>query len=77
VAGTFGDKHLLHPDDRRGPRADVRYILQKVYDQGDIYFGQYEGYYCVGCERFYRESELEEGKCPDHGTVPEFRQESN
>lgn len=55
----------------------VRYILQKVYDQGDIYFGQYEGYYCVGCERFYRESELEEGKCPDHGTIPEFRQESN
>jgi len=55
----------------------VRSILQKVYDDGDIYFGEYEGYYCVGCERFYRESELVDGKCPDHHTVPETRKESN
>ncbi|MBN1829753.1 MAG: methionine--tRNA ligase [Deltaproteobacteria bacterium] len=55
----------------------VRAILQKVYDQGDIYFGEYEGFYCVGCERFYRESELVGGKCPDHQTVPEHRKESN
>jgi methionyl-tRNA synthetase len=55
----------------------VRYILQKVYDSGDIYFGQYEGYYCVGCERFYMEKELIEGKCPDHQTKPEYRKESN
>ena len=55
----------------------VRYILQKVYDAGDIYFGQYEGYYCVGCERFYMEKELVEGKCPDHQTKPEHRKESN
>ncbi len=52
-------------------------ILQKVYDQGDIYFGSYEGYYCVGCERFYMEKELVDGKCPDHQTEPEFRKESN
>ncbi|NQU02814.1 MAG: methionine--tRNA ligase [Syntrophaceae bacterium] len=55
----------------------VKSILQKVYDAGDIYFGEYEGFYCVGCERFYRESELEEGKCPDHRTLPEHRKESN
>jgi len=55
----------------------VRGILQKVYDAGDIYFGQYEGYYCVGCERFYMEKELVEGKCPDHQTKPEHRKESN
>jgi methionyl-tRNA synthetase len=55
----------------------VRYILQKVYDSGDIYFGQYEGYYCVGCERFYMEKELVDGKCPDHQTPPEHRKESN
>jgi len=56
---------------------NVRYILQKVYDSGDIYFGEYEGYYCVGCERFYMEKELVEGKCPDHQTKPQYRKESN
>jgi len=55
----------------------VRRILQKVYDAGDIYFGSYEGFYCVGCERFYTEKELAEGKCPDHQTEPEHRKESN
>ncbi len=55
----------------------VRNILQKVYDAGDIYFGQYEGYYCVGCERFYMEKELVDGLCPDHQTKPEHRKESN
>jgi len=55
----------------------VRDILQKVYDTGDIYFGAYEGFYCVGCERFYMEKELVDGKCPDHQTEPEHRKESN
>jgi methionyl-tRNA synthetase len=55
----------------------VRNILQKVYDSGDIYFGAYEGFYCVGCERFYMEKELVDGKCPDHQTKPEHRKESN
>jgi methionyl-tRNA synthetase len=57
--------------------ANVRHILQKVYDSGDIYFGHYEGHYCVGCERFYMEKELMDGCCPDHQSKPEFRQESN
>ena len=55
----------------------VQEILQRVYDKGDIYFGEYGGYYCTGCERFLTEKELVDGKCPDHGTVPEFVQEQN
>jgi methionyl-tRNA synthetase len=55
----------------------VRNILQKVYDAGDIYFGAYEGIYCIGCERFYMEKELVDGLCPDHQTKPEHRKESN
>jgi len=55
----------------------VRLILKKVYDAGDIYFGKYEGYYCIGCERFYTEKELVNGLCPDHKTAPEYREESN
>ena len=55
----------------------VQSILQTVYDKGDIYFGEYAGYYCIGCERFITESELEDGKCPDHHKEPEFRKEKN
>jgi len=55
----------------------VQMILQKVYDAGDIYFGHYEGHYCVGCERFYMEKELVDGLCPDHQCAPEYRHESN
>ncbi|HOF05462.1 MAG TPA: methionine--tRNA ligase [Syntrophales bacterium] len=55
----------------------VQMILQKVYDAGDIYFGHYEGHYCVGCERFYMEKELVDGLCPDHQCEPEHRKESN
>jgi methionyl-tRNA synthetase len=57
--------------------AVVKMILQKIYDQGDIYFHEYEGQYCFGCERFYTERELVDGKCPDHQTKPEIIKESN
>ena len=57
--------------------AVVKSILQKIYDQGDIYFSEYEGKYCFGCERFYTERELVDGKCPDHQTEPEIIKESN
>ncbi|MGE0084877.1 MAG: methionine--tRNA ligase [Desulfococcaceae bacterium] len=52
-------------------------ILQKIYDAGDIYFSEYEGKYCFGCERFYADRELVDGKCPDHETEPEIIKESN
>ena len=55
----------------------VSRILQKIYDAGDIYFSEYEGQYCFGCERFYTERELVDGKCPDHETAPETIKESN
>lgn len=55
----------------------VRHILQKVHEAGDIYFSSYEGLYCVGCERFYVERELVEGKCPQHDRPPILRQEEN
>lgn len=57
--------------------AVVQHVLQKIYDQGDIYFSEYEGLYCFGCERFYTERELVEGKCPDHQSAPEVIRESN
>ena len=55
----------------------VRSILSRVNDNGDIYFSEYEGLYCFGCERFYTERELVDGKCPDHLTEPEVIKESN
>lgn len=55
----------------------VRKILQLVHQKGDIEFREYEGLYCVGCERFLIERELVEGKCPDHGTEPERIKEKN
>ncbi|MBW2589908.1 MAG: methionine--tRNA ligase [Deltaproteobacteria bacterium] len=57
--------------------AVVEKILQKIYDSGDIYFSEYEGLYCFGCERFYTQRELVDGKCPDHETTPEVIKESN
>jgi methionyl-tRNA synthetase len=55
----------------------VKQVMQKIYDSDDIYFSEYEGLYCYGCERFYTERELVDGKCPDHETAPETIQESN
>jgi methionyl-tRNA synthetase len=55
----------------------VQRVLQQIYDSGDIYFGEYGGYYCFGCERFYTEKELRGGKCPDHQKEPTFIQEKN
>ncbi|MCU0591404.1 MAG: methionine--tRNA ligase [Desulfobacterales bacterium] len=55
----------------------VRRVLQAIYDAGDIYFSEYEGLYCFGCERFYTERELVDGKCPDHQSEPETIREAN
>ncbi|MDO5440740.1 MAG: methionine--tRNA ligase [Erysipelotrichaceae bacterium] len=45
----------------------VQKIFQQLYDQGDIYKGSYEGWYCTPCESFWTESQLVDGKCPDCG----------
>ena len=55
----------------------VQLVLQKIHDSGDIYFSEYEGLYCYGCERFYGERELVDGKCPDHQVAPEPIRETN
>ena len=61
----------------------VQEILRSIHDKGDIYFDEYSGYYCVGCERFYTEKELskgssgEERKCPQHQTELNIITEKN
>jgi len=57
--------------------AVVKHILQTVYDRGDIYFDEYSGLYCTGCERFLIERELVDGKCPDHLVEPKEITEQN
>ena len=55
----------------------VQDILRKVYEKGDIYFDEYIGLYCIGCERFYTEKELIDGKCPQHDKPLETITEKN
>ena len=57
--------------------AVVQQILQKVYDSGDIYFDEYTGLYCQGCERYLTEKELVDGNCPDHQKPPKEIAEQN
>jgi len=52
-------------------------LWQKLVEAGDIYKATYKGLYCVGCETFYKEKDLEEGKCPVHGTIPQEIEEEN
>src|SRR5207247_3102312 len=55
----------------------VQDFLQRIYDNGDVYQDVYAGFYCYGCEAFKTEAELVDGKCPDHGTEPEWLEEKN
>jgi methionyl-tRNA synthetase len=55
----------------------VQTILQALHDRGEIYFGKYGGHYCFGCERFYTEKEIVDGKCPDHQTPLTYIEEEN
>ncbi|HFC76671.1 MAG TPA: methionine--tRNA ligase [Candidatus Moranbacteria bacterium] len=55
----------------------IQIALQKLYNQGIIYKGEYEGMYCVGCEQFKNESDLVDGKCPDHNKEPEVMKEES
>ena len=55
----------------------VQEILQGLWDRGEIYLGEYSGQYCYGCERFYTEKEIVDGKCPDHQTPLTFIKEDN
>ena len=55
----------------------VQKILQALWDAGEIYLGRYGGQYCYGCERFYTEKEIVDGKCPDHLTPLQWIEEEN
>ena len=62
---TSYDKFIGTTDDYH--EKQVQKIFKKLYDQGDIYKGYYEGMYCTPCESFFTESQLVDGKCPDCG----------
>jgi len=53
----------------------VQKIVKKMIDNGDVYKGEYSGLYCVGCEAYYTEKDLIDGKCPEHNKEPELRKE--
>jgi methionyl-tRNA synthetase len=55
----------------------VRDILKRLHDAGQIYLGKYGGHYCFGCERFYTDKEIVDGKCPDHQTPLTWIEEEN
>ena len=65
LMGTSYDKFIRTTDAPH--EAQVQKIFRKLYDQGDIYKGYYEGLYCVPCESFFTPSQLVDGKCPDCG----------
>ena len=58
-------------------RASVTKLVQKIADVGDLYEGVYEGWYCVSCEAFKQEKDLEDGNCPVHQRKPEWIKEKN
>lgn len=55
----------------------VRAVIAAMEEAGDIYLGDYEGYYCVGCEEFIAKKDLVDGKCPIHKTEPKVIKEQN
>ena len=65
LMNTSYDKFIRTTDDYH--EKEVQKIFKKLYDQGDIYKGHYEGMYCTPCESFFTESQLVDGKCPDCG----------
>ena len=65
LMGTSYDRFVRTTDPVH--KRKVQKIFKKLYDQGDIYKGAYEGWYCTPCESFWTESQLVDGKCPDCG----------
>ena len=65
LVGVSYDKFIRTTDEYH--EKEVQKIFKKLYEQGDIYKGAYEGWYCTPCESFWTESQLKDGKCPDCG----------
>jgi methionyl-tRNA synthetase len=72
---SFDDFIKTSSDPRHRPGAEK--LWQACADNGDFYRKSYSGLYCIGCEQFYGEDELIEGRCPEHGTIPELVEENN
>lgn len=67
---------FIRTDDPRHVAA-VQHLFQKIYDNGYIYEGTYQGYYCVSCEEFKREKDLVDGLCPRHKEKAKWLEETN
>ncbi len=72
---SFDDFIRTSSDPRHRP--GVERLWRACTASGDLYRKTYEGLYCVGCEQFYTEAELDAGNCPDHGTPPQLVAEEN
>jgi len=73
--GISNDDYIRTTEQRH--QKIVQNILQALWDAGEIYLGTYGGHYCFGCERFYTEKEIVDGKCPDHLTPLTWIEEEN
>ncbi len=73
LVGVSYDKFIRTTDEYH--EKQVQKIFKKLYEQGDIYKGSYEGWYCTPCESFWTESQLVDGKCPDCGREVKKAQE--
>jgi methionyl-tRNA synthetase len=72
---TYNDFLSTSTDPRHAPA--VEKLWRRCQRNGDIYQGNYEGLYCIGCEQFYAQKELRDGVCPEHGTEPDTVSEKN
>ncbi len=68
--------HFIRTTDQEHVAA-IQYIFQKLYDKGDIYKSEYEGWYCTPCESFWTEAQLKDKKCPDCGRPVERTKEES
>ena len=73
--GVANDDFIRTTEPRH--RIGVTELIRRLEAAGDLYVAGHEGWYCVGCEAFYPEKDLEDGKCPTHGTAPEWQKEEN
>ena len=73
LVGVSYDKFIRTTDEYH--EKQVQKIFKKLYEQGDIYKGSYEGWYCTPCESFWTESQLVDGKCPDCGREVKLAEE--
>ena len=67
---------FIRTTDEKHARA-VTALFERIHANGDIYPSKYAGLYCESCEAFYRDKDLEDGRCPQHGTEPKWIEEEN